>query len=28
MTAALDAQVNHLVEAFNQSRDAIEVQAI
>jgi len=28
MTAALGEQVNHLVEAFNQSQDAIEVQAI
>ena len=28
MTAALGDQVNHLVEAFNQSQDAIEVQAI
>jgi len=28
MTAALDEPVNDLVEAFNQSRDAIEVQAI
>ena len=28
MTAALGEQVNHLAEAFNQSQDAIEVQAI
>ena len=28
MTAALGEQVNHLVDAFNQSQDAIEVQAI
>jgi sn-glycerol 3-phosphate transport system substrate-binding protein len=28
MTASLGEQVNHLVEAFNQSQDAIEVQAI
>ena len=28
MTAALADQVNHLVDAFNQSQDAIEVQAI
>ena len=28
MTAALGEQVNHLVEAFNQSQSAIEVQAI
>ena len=28
MTAALGDQVNHLVDAFNQSQDAIEVQAI
>src|ERR1700719_1457954 len=28
MTAALGDQVNHLVEAFNQSQDAVEVQAI
>ena len=28
MTAALGEQVNHLVAAFNQSQDAIEVQAI
>jgi sn-glycerol 3-phosphate transport system substrate-binding protein len=28
MTATLGDQVNHLVEAFNQSQDAVEVQAI
>jgi sn-glycerol 3-phosphate transport system substrate-binding protein len=28
MTASLGEQVNHLVDAFNQSQDAIEVQAI
>ena len=28
MTAALGEQVNHLVDAFNQSQDAVEVQAI
>jgi sn-glycerol 3-phosphate transport system substrate-binding protein len=28
MTATLGEQVNHLVDAFNQSQDAIEVQAI
>src|SRR5690348_8800306 len=28
MTAALGEQIAHLVEAFNQSQDAIEVQAI
>src|ERR1700745_1222263 len=28
MTAALGEQVNHLVDAFNRSQDAIEVQAI
>ena len=28
MTAALGEVVNHLVEAFNQSQDAVEVQAI
>ena len=28
MTAALGEQVNHLVDAFNQAQDAIEVQAI
>ena len=28
MTAALGEQVNHLVDAFNRSPDAIEVQAI